>query len=89
VERAPGRLQPRARELHRRGVVTTYRLHNRLLSNRRSRALYAAHRPSLDDTQRHVSGGNSLSALRSEKPLSWSSWTTRRCVSSNEGRWAA
>jgi Phytanoyl-CoA dioxygenase (PhyH) len=51
VERAPGRLQSRARELHRRGVVTTYRLHDRLLANRRARSLYAAHRPSLDGVQ--------------------------------------
>jgi Phytanoyl-CoA dioxygenase (PhyH) len=54
VERAPGRLQPRARELHRRGVVTTYRLHDRLLSNRRARSLHAAHRPSLDGVQLRV-----------------------------------
>jgi hypothetical protein len=77
VERAPGRLQPRARELHRRGVVTTYRLHNRLLSNRRSRALYAAHRPSLDDTQRrvvqelHDNGFSLLSADRLFPPETW------------------
>ncbi len=51
VTRAPGRLQPRARELHRRGVVTTYKLHDRVLSNRRARALYAGNRPSLDGTQ--------------------------------------
>ncbi|SRR5581483_6770830 len=54
VTLAPARLQPRARELHRRGVATTYKLHDRLLSNRRSRALYAASRPSLDDTQRRI-----------------------------------
>jgi Phytanoyl-CoA dioxygenase (PhyH) len=54
VERAPARLQPRARELHRRGVVTTYRLHDRLLSNRRARALYTANRPSLDAVQIRV-----------------------------------
>jgi hypothetical protein len=54
VERAPARLQPRAREFHRRGVVTTYRLHDRLLSNRRARSLYASHRPSLDGVQIRV-----------------------------------
>jgi hypothetical protein len=54
VTRTPGRFQPRVREFHRRGVVTTYKLHDRLLSNRRARALYAANRPSLDDTQRRV-----------------------------------
>ena len=54
VERTPGRFQSRARELHRRGVVTTYRLHDRLLSNRRARSLYASHRPSLDGVQIRV-----------------------------------
>jgi hypothetical protein len=54
VMRAPARVQPKARDLHRRGVATTYKLHDRFLSNRRARALYAAHRPSLDDTQRRV-----------------------------------
>jgi hypothetical protein len=54
VERAPERLQPRARELHRRGVVTTYKLHDRLLSNRRARTLYTANRPSMDGVQFRV-----------------------------------
>jgi hypothetical protein len=54
VEHAPERWQPRARELHRRGVVTTYKLHDRLLSNRRARSLYTANRPSLDGTQLRV-----------------------------------
>jgi phytanoyl-CoA dioxygenase PhyH len=54
VEHAPGRLQPRARELHRRGVVTTYRLHDRFLSNRRARSLHATHRPSLDGVQLRI-----------------------------------
>ncbi len=54
VEHAPERWQPRARELHRRGVVTTYKLHDRLLSNRRARSLYTAHRPSLDAVQLRV-----------------------------------
>jgi hypothetical protein len=40
--------------LHRRGVVTTYRLHDRYLSNRRARSLYASHRPSLDGPQRRI-----------------------------------
>jgi hypothetical protein len=47
-------LQPRARDLHRRGVATTYKLHDRVFSNRRARALYAENRPSLDGTQRRV-----------------------------------
>jgi phytanoyl-CoA dioxygenase PhyH len=54
VDHAPPRWQPRARELHRRGVVTTYRLHDRLLSNRRARSLYVARRPSLDGNQLRV-----------------------------------
>ena len=51
ITRTPGRLRPRAQEFHRRGVVTTYRLHDRVLSNRRARRLYARNRPSLDATQ--------------------------------------
>jgi hypothetical protein len=47
-------LQPRASALHRRGVATTYKLHDRVLSNRRARALYTRNRPSLDDIQRRV-----------------------------------
>ena len=54
VERAPGRLRSRAAKLHRRGVVTTYRLHDRFLSNRRARSLYESHRPSLDGPQRRI-----------------------------------
>jgi hypothetical protein len=51
VEHAPTRMKGRAATLHRRGVQYTYRLHDRYLSNRRSRALYEANRPSLDGTQ--------------------------------------
>ncbi|HST24917.1 MAG TPA: phytanoyl-CoA dioxygenase family protein [Gaiellaceae bacterium] len=54
VTAAPGRLQPKAQAFHRKGVATTYKLHDRLLSNRRARALYTANRPSLDDTQRRL-----------------------------------
>jgi hypothetical protein len=54
VEHAPSRLQPKARDIHRKGVATTYKLHDRYLSNRRARSLFAEHRPSLDDTQRRV-----------------------------------
>jgi hypothetical protein len=50
----PDRWQGHARHLHRRGVATTYKLHDRILSNRRARALYAGNRPSLDETQRRV-----------------------------------
>ena len=54
VTAAPARLQPKAREIHRKGVATTYKLHDRLLSNRRARALYTANRPSLDETQQRL-----------------------------------
>ncbi len=35
-------------------MATTYKLHDRLLSNRRARSLYATHRASLDSTQLRV-----------------------------------
>ena len=54
VTHAPARLQPKATAVHRKGVATTYKLHDRYLSNRRARTLYTEHRPSLDDTQRQV-----------------------------------
>jgi hypothetical protein len=54
VTHAPARLQPKASELHRKGVATTYKLHDRYLSNRRARGLYTANRPSIDGTQRRV-----------------------------------
>jgi len=54
VKLAPARLQPKATAVHRKGVATTYKVHDRYLSNRRARALYAENRPSLDDTQRKV-----------------------------------
>jgi hypothetical protein len=54
VTRVPASLQPRARDLHRKGVATTYKLHDRYLSNRRARSLYTGNRPSIDDTQRRV-----------------------------------
>jgi hypothetical protein len=54
VTLTPARWQGRARHLHRRGVATTYKIHDRILSNRRARALYAGNRPSLDGMQRRV-----------------------------------
>src|SRR5262249_51991019 len=54
VTRLPRRIRPRAIAWHRRGVAVTFRLHDRALSNRRSRRLYAASRPSLDATQRRI-----------------------------------
>ena len=54
VTSVPGRFQPRASAWHRRGVATTYKLHDRYLSNRRARSLYTSNRPSLDGTQRRI-----------------------------------
>jgi hypothetical protein len=54
VTRSPARFQPKARTFHRKGVAITYKLHDRYLSNRRSRQLYASHRPSLDGAQLRV-----------------------------------
>lgn len=77
VTLAPARLQPKAQEVHRKGVATTYKLHDRYLSNRRARALYAANRPSIDDTQRrviqelHDVGYSLLTADRLFSPETW------------------
>ncbi len=54
VTGAPERLKPRATTLHRKGVAVTYKIHDRVLSNRRARNLYSAHRPSLDTVQRRI-----------------------------------
>jgi hypothetical protein len=54
VTRSPARFQPRARDFHRKGVAITYKLHDRYLSNRRSRQLYTSHRPSLDGVQLRI-----------------------------------
>jgi len=43
-----------AKAVERRGIRTTYELHDRLLSNRKSRALHEANRPALDDVQKRV-----------------------------------
>lgn len=77
VTLAPARLQPRATAVHRKGVATTYKLHDRYLSNRRARQLYAGNRPSLDETQRrvvqelHDSGYALLTADRLFSPEMW------------------
>jgi hypothetical protein len=47
-------MKQRAATLHRRGVQVTYKLHDRVLSNRRARSLHASHRPSLDETQLRI-----------------------------------
>jgi hypothetical protein len=51
ASRFPGRFRARADALQRRGVALTYVLHERLLSNRRSRALLRRHPAELDDVQ--------------------------------------
>jgi hypothetical protein len=43
-----------AKAVELRGIRATYRLHDRMLSNRKSRALYESERPQLDDVQRRI-----------------------------------
>jgi hypothetical protein len=43
-----------AKAVERRGIRATYRLHDHVLSNRKSRALYESERPELDDVQRRI-----------------------------------
>jgi hypothetical protein len=43
-----------ASAVERRGIVATYRLHDRLLGNRSARRQYASHTPELDETQRGI-----------------------------------
>jgi phytanoyl-CoA dioxygenase PhyH len=43
-----------ATAVERRGIVTTYELHDRLLSNRGARRRYAHERPELDDAQQRI-----------------------------------
>jgi hypothetical protein len=43
-----------ATALERRGIRATYELHDRVLSNRRSRRQFAAHRPELDEIQLRI-----------------------------------
>lgn len=50
----PGRVDPYAKSLENRGIRATYELHDRLLSNRRSRRLFAHETPALDDVQRRI-----------------------------------
>ena len=52
--RVPGRAQPVAKAVEKTGIVATYQLHDRLLSNRASRRLYAGSPPALSDVQRHI-----------------------------------
>jgi hypothetical protein len=50
----PDRADPIAKALERRGIRATYELHDRALSNRRSRGLFADARPELDDVQGRI-----------------------------------
>lgn len=43
-----------AKSLERRGIAATYRLHDRVLSNRKSRRLFSDESPALDDVQRKI-----------------------------------
>jgi ectoine hydroxylase-related dioxygenase (phytanoyl-CoA dioxygenase family) len=43
-----------AKAVERRGIRATYRLHDRVLSNRKSRALFESDRPELDDVQKRI-----------------------------------
>ena len=45
-----------AKAVERRGIRATYELHDRLLSNRKSRALYEENRPELDELQNRILG---------------------------------
>ncbi len=49
--RLAARVNRVATALERRGIVATYRLHDRVLSNRRARRRYASRRPELDAVQ--------------------------------------
>ena len=44
----------KAKDLEYRGVITTYKLHDRALSNRRSRRRFEQRPPTLDDVQQRV-----------------------------------
>jgi hypothetical protein len=50
----PDRADPIAKALERRGIRATYELHDRALSNRRSRSLFADARSELDDVQARI-----------------------------------
>jgi hypothetical protein len=50
----PDRVDPYAKALERRGIRATYELHDRVLSNRRSRDRFSDAPPPLDDVQRRI-----------------------------------
>ena len=50
----PDRVDPYAKALENRGIRATYELHDRVLSNRRSRELFAQRDAELDDVQQRI-----------------------------------
>jgi ectoine hydroxylase-related dioxygenase (phytanoyl-CoA dioxygenase family) len=50
----PDRVAPYAKALENRGIRATYELHDRVLSNRKSRQLFAHERLELDEVQRRI-----------------------------------
>ena len=50
----PDRVDPYAKALENRGIRATYELHDRVLSNRKSRGQFAQESPTLDDVQRRI-----------------------------------
>jgi hypothetical protein len=50
----PSRVDPYAKALENRGIRVTYELHDRLLSNRRSRSLFSSEEPELDEIQQRI-----------------------------------
>ena len=50
----PDRVDPYAKALENRGIRATYELHDRVLSNRRSREQFGQERPVLDDVQQRI-----------------------------------
>jgi ectoine hydroxylase-related dioxygenase (phytanoyl-CoA dioxygenase family) len=50
----PDRVDPYAKALENRGIRATYELHDRLLSNRRSRDRFSHEHPQLDDVQSRI-----------------------------------
>jgi hypothetical protein len=68
-----------AKAVERRGIRATYRLHDHVLSNRKSRALFDADRPRLDDVQQRILAdvqANGFSVVRFDE------------LFADEGHWA-
>ena len=65
-----------AKAVERRGIRATYELHDRVLSNRKSRALYEDDRPQLDDVQQSDPRRRRGERVRDRRPSESSSRTT-------------